>query len=58
MNQLPHKPEPQTKEDRSWGSGIYNPNICRICDKRLGHPIHQQKYRDNPTLYKLEHPNK
>ena len=54
----PHKPEPQTKEDRNWSTGIWNPRLCRRCGRRVDHPIHQQKYRNNHFLYALEHPNK
>lgn len=54
----PHKAEPQTIKDRKWATGVWNPKICSICEKGLGHPIHQKKYRKNPTLYKLEHPKK
>lgn len=58
MYGLPHKPEPQTSKDRAWHSGEWNQNLCRICERRLTHPIHDQKYRDNFDLYKKEHPNK
>lgn len=54
----PHKAKPQTSDDRKWGSGIWNPKMCSICEKSINHPIHQQKYINNPTLYKIEHPNK
>ncbi len=54
----PHKAEPQTSEDRNWATGIWNPKICKKCEKSINHPIHQQKYRDKPELYKQEHPNK
>lgn len=58
MNNLPHKPEPETKEDRKWHNGEWNPNLCKICEKRVNHPIHAEKYRNRPDLYKQEHPNK
>jgi hypothetical protein len=54
----PHKAEPQTSDDRNWATGIWNPKICKKCEKSINHPIHQQKYRDKPELYKQEHPNK
>lgn len=54
----PHKFQAQTKEDRDWATGIYNPNLCKICERSIKHPIHRDRYIHNHELYKTEHPNK
>ena len=58
MKDKPHKFILQTSQDRDWATGVWNPNLCQVCERSEKHPIHSDKYLNAPDKYKQDHPHK